>query len=96
MQIILLKYTGNKSKAAQFMELHKAWIKRGFDDGVFLLVGSLEPDAGGGIFAHNTSRDDLRRRVEADPFVSEGIVRAEVLEVSPVRVDRRLEFLAVP
>ena len=24
-----------------FMEDHKEWIERGFDDGVFLLVGSI-------------------------------------------------------
>ena len=37
------------------MDGHKEWIKRGFDDGVFVLVGSLQPSLGGGIVAHNTS-----------------------------------------
>jgi len=76
------------------MNDHKAWIKRGFDDGVFLLVGSVEPDVGGGIFAHNITHENLLRRVAEDPFVREGIVSAEVVEISPARVDRRLEFLA--
>ncbi len=26
------------------MDEHNAWIKQGFDDGVFLLVGSLQPN----------------------------------------------------
>jgi uncharacterized protein YciI len=75
------------------MEGHKEWIKRGFDDGVFLLVGSLEPDRGGGIVAHNTSLSELQNRVNTDPFVSEDIVSAEILEFSPWRTDDRLAFL---
>ena len=54
MFIVLLKFSDNKGKASQFMEGHKEWIKRGFEDGVFLLVGSHQPNLGGGIVAHNT------------------------------------------
>ena len=48
MFIVLLKFADNKGQAGRFMEGHQAWIKRGFDDGVFLLVGSLQPNLGGG------------------------------------------------
>ena len=59
MFIVLLKFSANKSQAGQYMEGHNTWIKQGFDDGVFLLVGSLQPNAGGGIVAHNISLADL-------------------------------------
>lgn len=45
-------------------------FKRGFDDGVFLLFGSLQPNLGGGIEAHNTTLSDLQSRVSSDPFVA--------------------------
>jgi uncharacterized protein YciI len=93
MFIVLLKFSGNKGKASQFMEGHKEWIKRGFDDGVFLLVGSLEPNMGGGIVAHNTSLSDLRSRVNGDPFVVENVVSAEILEITPSKADERLKFM---
>jgi len=93
MFIILLKFSENKSQASQLMERHKEWIKRGFDEGVFLVVGSLKPDLGGGIMAHNTSMEDLQSRVADDPFVAENVVIAEILEISPARVDDRLSFL---
>ena len=57
------EFSGNKAQAGQLMEGHKEWIKRGFDDGVFLLVGSLQPHLGGGIVAHNASLADIQRRV---------------------------------
>lgn len=54
MFIVLLRFSGDRGKAGQFIEGHREWIKRGFDDGVFLLAGSLQPNLGGGIVAHNT------------------------------------------
>ena len=93
MFIVLLKFSANKSRAGLYMDGHKAWIKRGLDDGVFLLVGSLQPDLGGGIMAHNTSLPDLQNRVNEDPFIVENIVTAEILEITPARTDERLEFL---
>lgn len=93
MFIILLRFAADRARASQLMEGHKAWLQRGFDDGVFLLSGSLQPQLGGGILAHGISLSDLQRRVNADPFVAEGVVSAEILELSPSRADERLAFL---
>ena len=93
MFIVLLEFSDNKGKAGQFMEGHKEWIKRGFDDGVFLLAGSLQPNSGGGILAHATSLSDLQDRVNADPFVAENVVKAEILEIAPAFADERIKFL---
>jgi len=93
MFIVLLKFSNNKAQAAQFMDGHNAWIKKGFDDDVFLLTGSLHPKLGGGIVAHNISRPDLERRMGDDPFVAENVVSAEILEIAPSKTDDRLNFL---
>lgn len=98
MFIVLLKFSGNKQQAAEFMQGHKSWIKNGMDDGVFILVGSLKPilssDIGGGsILAHNCSLEELQQRINQDPFVVEDIVSAEIVEVSPNQADERLSFL---
>ncbi len=93
MFIILLKFSVNKKQAGQCMDKHMAWIKRGFDEGVFLLTGSLQPNLGGGIVAYNTSRSALEERINNDPFVVERIVDAEIIEISPSRADDRLSFL---
>lgn len=93
MFVVLLKSSGNKGRAGQFMEGHKEWIKRGFDDGLFLLAGNLQPGLGGGIVAHNVSLGDLQSRVKDDPFVAEDVVTAEIVEINPSRADERLRFL---
>jgi len=93
MFVVLLKFAADKARAGEFMDAHKAWIKRGFDDGVFLMAGSLQPQLGGAIMAHNTSLQDLRNRVSEDPFVAENIVSADIHEITPAKADERLGFL---
>ena len=93
MFMVVLRFSANKDRAGKFMEGHREWLQRGFDDGVFLLAGSLKPDQGGGIMAHNTSMPDLQRRIDDDPFVAENIVSAEILEIAPSKADERLDFL---
>ena len=93
MFIVLLKFSDNKSQAGQFMAGHNEWIKRGFDDGIFLLVGSLQPNQGGGIMATNTSLPELQKRVSSDPFVEKNVVTAEIIEITPAKIDERLKHV---
>ena len=93
MFVVLLKFSDNKAQAGQFMDGHNAWIKDGFEAGVFLLVGSLQPNQGGAIVAHNIALAELQTRVHKDPFVAENVVTAEILEITPVKADARLQFL---
>lgn len=93
MFIVLLKFSNNRGQAGQFMDVHNAWINRGFDDGVFLLAGSIQPKVGGGILAHETSLPELQARMNDDPFVAHDVVSAEILQITPTRTDARLDFL---
>ena len=93
MFILLLKFSDNQSKAGEYMDGHNEWINQGFDDGVFLLVGSLQPNLGGTIVAHNISMTELQKRINSDPFVAENVVSVEILEIDPKRADERLGFL---
>jgi len=75
------------------MAAHNEWIKQGFSENIFLLVGSIETNQGGSIIAHNTSLEELQQRVNNDPFVAENVVTAEIIEISPKMADERLNFL---
>lgn len=93
MFVVLLRLSENKAQASQFMDGHNAWIQRGIKDGVFLLVGSLQPNAGGAVLASGVSLPELQARVKEDPFVEQDVVSAEILEITPARTDERLSFL---
>lgn len=91
--MITLRFSKRKKAAALHMEAHREWIQRGFEKGIFLAVGSLADGGGGCVLAHNTTQAKLQRFLKSDPFVTEGVVTAEVLAFEPARVDRRLAFL---
>jgi len=93
MHIVLLKFAENKDQAPHHMNAHNAWLKRGFEDGVFVLAGSLQPRRGGAIVAHGCALEELQARVDEDPFVAAKVVEAEIFEISPSKADPRLSFL---
>lgn len=93
MFIVFLKFSKNKHRAGELMARHNEWIGSGLADGVFLLVGSLQPGLGGAIVAHHTTREELEVRLKDDPFVASDVVTVELFEVSPAKSDPRLAFL---
>ncbi|MEE9376062.1 MAG: hypothetical protein V3V04_06975 [Rhizobiaceae bacterium] len=93
MFIVQLKFSNNKSEAKEQMAGHMEWIKQGFADDVFLMAGSLQPNLGGAVMAHNTTLGELEVRVSQDPFVVHDVVTAEILEITPSKADDRLSFL---
>lgn len=93
MYITFLKFSENRAAAPEFMTAHNDWIARGFADGAFLCVGSLQPAAGGAILATGESRAEHEVRIAADPFVAQGIVVAETHEFDPKRTVAALDFL---
>ncbi|MCW5653593.1 hypothetical protein [Hydrogenophaga sp.] len=94
MHIVLLRFSHNKAAAPQHMAGHKDWLQRGFDDGSFLLSGSLAGGQGGMVLAApGVAPAALAERVQQDPFVSEQVVSAEIISVAPHRADERLRCL---
>ncbi len=83
MFVILLKFSEHKHRAKDFMAEHNAWIKQGIENDVFILAGSLQPQAGGCIIAHNIDRTDLEQLIAQDPFVKQKVVFADIFEVNP-------------
>jgi hypothetical protein len=65
MFVVLLKFSENKSKAGEYMDGHNQWIKQGFEDGVFLWVGSLQSNLGGSVIVDNTPISELKESSRA-------------------------------
>lgn len=91
--LVLLRFSKSRAGAGELMASHNAWIARGLADGVFLVVGALQPGLGGALVASGLGRPELDARLAEDPFVANEVVTVEVIEVSPVKTDPRLSFL---
>ncbi len=93
MFVIFLTFAGNRAEAGRHMDAHKAWIRDGIEDGVFHLVGSLSAGTGGAILAHGESREEIEKRVLRDPFVSEGVVEAQIHEFVPSLASAQMQHM---
>ena len=93
MFIVQLKFSDNKSQAAEYMQAHNRWLQKAFDDGVFLIAGSLQPGIGGGIITANLPRDKIEAVINQDPFVQQAVVEPEITELAVSKTDPRLDFL---
>lgn len=92
MYVVLLRLADG-AKASEHLDGHKRWLQHGFDDNVFFLTGGIPQLGGGAIIAAGLSLDELRTRLEEDPFVVHGAVTPEVVELETTMSDPRLAFL---
>lgn len=91
LHLILLTIV-DPAQASEHVDGHRAWLDEGFNDDVFLLSGSI-PERGGAVLTQHASAAEVAERVERDPFVENGVVTADVIEIAPSRFHPSLAHL---
>lgn len=81
--LILIGYTAPIEDVDKLMEPHVAWLREQHRAGHFFAWGRKLPREGGVILARGGSRDEIEAIAAADPFVTGGVARAEVIEWTP-------------
>jgi uncharacterized protein YciI len=81
MFILSLTYIAPLEAADKHMEAHMAWVKAGYDQGLFIASGRKVPRTGGVILARG-DRMVLEAICARDPFAIHGIADYEITEVA--------------
>lgn len=81
--IVFLRFGPNRADVGRWLAGHKLWLRQGIDDGTFLMAGTLDDAEGGVVLAAGHDRAEVLARVEQDPFVTHGVVHAEIHAVVP-------------
>ena len=81
MFILSLTYVAPIEDAEKHLEAHIAWVKAGFDQGLFLASGRKVPRTGGVVLARG-ERATLETMCAADPFIVHGIAKYEIIETA--------------
>jgi uncharacterized protein YciI len=90
MFLVLLTYLVPVDQILPLREEHYRFADRHFATGTFLLGGRRVPPTGGFILATGVSRDRLTEILADDPYLRAGLVRHEVVELEPTRVQPAL------
>jgi uncharacterized protein YciI len=93
MFVVTLTYVAGLDQIDEAMKRHMAYIRRGYADGFFVVSGRQVPRVGGVIIAKGLERDALEARVAEDPFVSEGLAEATIVEFNASQTAPGLDAL---
>lgn len=77
--LILLTYVRPPEEVAAHVEEHRAYLRRAYAEGWFIVSGPRVPAAGGVILARAASEDDVRAMIRADPFSQLGIAEYQII-----------------
>ena len=83
MFIVTLTYLLPVEEVDALMHDHVEWLKKGYDDGLFIASGRRVPRTGGVILARSGDEQALRDPLARDPFVIHGAARCDVVEFTP-------------
>jgi len=93
MFIISLTYKKDLSEVEAHIDEHIEYLNRYYEAGIFMLSGKKVPRTGGVIFAQSKSKEEIDRIVQEDPFFKEDIAQFDIIEFSPSKSSKGLEFL---
>ncbi|MFM9923936.1 YciI family protein [Variovorax sp. H27-G14] len=83
MFIVTLTYVRPLEQLDALMDAHVTWLKKHYASGLFVASGRQVPRKGGVILARSGDREALDAVLARDPFVQNGVARADVLEFVP-------------
>jgi len=83
--VVEATYCAPIERVREATELHRAWLQKGYDLGLFLCSGPKVPPNGGYLVARATSVEALRTMFEEEPFNREGLATFAFTEFQPVK-----------
>lgn len=88
--LILLTYTRPAEEIAAALEDHRAYLRRAYDAGRFLVSGPRVPATGGVILARAASLEEAQTYVRDDPFHQRGLASHEIIPFTALWSDPRM------
>lgn len=77
--LILLTYVRPAEEVAAHVEEHRAYLRRHYAEGHFIVSGPRVPSTGGVVLARAASEDDARALIRDDPFSQLGIAEYQLI-----------------
>jgi uncharacterized protein YciI len=78
-------YSAPIEQVREAYPLHRAWLQKGYDLGLFLCSGPKIPPTGGYLVARAASVEVLQTMFEEEPLNKEGLASFTFTEFNPVK-----------
>jgi uncharacterized protein YciI len=87
------QYLAGGEAVAEVVPEHRDWVLGHYESGVMLASGPQEPRVGGVLLLRCTSLDEARAIVDADPLVTRGVARYDLVAFQPTPAPHRSSAL---
>lgn len=91
MFLIELTYTRPLAEVDNLLGEHSQFLKKYYDEGIFLLSGRKHPRTGGIILARAESMADIEKIISEDPFHRHGLAEYTITEFLPSMANETLK-----
>ncbi|TPG64772.1 YciI family protein [Ewingella americana] len=91
--IAVLSYVKPLSEVDALLPAHVEWLRKGYDDGIFILSGRRNPRTGGVILARGSSIEEIQARMKEDPLQHQGLATLEITPFEPTMSAEDLQHL---
>ncbi|MBS1904227.1 MAG: hypothetical protein JSS75_11020 [Bacteroidetes bacterium] len=81
--LIHLTYVKPIEVVQEFTDVHRAYLRTQYDQGILLFSGPRVPRTGGVLFGKADDVAVIEKMIAADPFRTNGVAEYEVIEVAP-------------
>ena len=93
MYILVVNYSQTPELVAPHIETHGAWVKKYFNEGVFLAAGPKKNKLGGVILAHSIEKEKIMQIISEDSYVKADVADYQVIEIDCKLTANGLEHL---
>ena len=89
--IVEINYTAPMEKISSLVDLHRAFLQAGYDQGMLLMSGPKNPRTGGMLVARARSLEDLERFFDDDPYKLNSSAEYQFIEFEPVKYQQLIK-----
>lgn len=82
--VCLVHYLKSFEEVSVLLQEHRAYLKKGYENGVLLASGPRIPKDGGVIIGLFHSKTEAEQFSKSDPYVINNLARYEIFEFEPV------------
>ncbi len=83
--IVFIKYTAGLDKIDEILPEHRKFLQTGYDKGLLLFSGPMNPRTGGIAAARGQSADEIKSFFSNDPYSIGGCAEYNIMEFNPVK-----------
>jgi uncharacterized protein YciI len=93
MFVLIVDFIKPVEEVTPQVEPHSAWVKKHFEEGLFLLAGPKKSKLGGALLVKSMDKKKLMKILAEDPYISEDVAEYRIVDFDCKATIKELDFL---